>query len=122
MDLRQSLETVAILAKYLRTYAPFIAAIGNSADKGIRQELIVRMASQLVEDKEAFVELSTVVSNLTGSAVDDVNSLFDKLPDAWKANDMKRLFGACYSLGILDKTDLANLTWAEVNWSKHGSK
>ena len=122
MDLRQSLETVAILAKHLRTYAPFIAAIGNSTDKTVRQELVVRIASQLIDDKDAFTELSTVISNLTGSDVGDVSLLFDKLPEAWNANDMKRLFSACYSLGILDKADLANLAWAEANWRKHGNE
>lgn len=118
MTVRQALETTAILAKHLRTYSPFIAAIGNSKSKDVKQELIARLATQLLVDKDALPELVLAVENLTGEKNMPIEELLAKLNESWHVNNGNQLFSLCRAIGILNDADIANLIWAETNWKK----
>ncbi len=117
MTVRQALETTAILAKHLRTYSPFIAAIGTNKDRDVRQELIARLATQLLVDKDALTELTLAVENLTGGVKNSsINELLSLLGESWRTNNVKQLFSLCRAIGILNDEDIASLIWAETNW------
>ena len=124
MPLPQALETAALLSRHLRTYTPIIAAIGSGNRKAVRQELLVRLATQLLEDEPARKDLLQAMSNLLGEEVKilELGALAPALRAAWKANKMQDVMGLCYQCGILDKQDLANVHWVIANWSvKHAS-
>lgn len=116
MTVRQALETTAILAKHLRTYSPFIAAIGSSKDKSVRQELIARLAAQLLTDADALTELTLAIENLTGAKGLSIAELLSRLNESWRVNGVDQLFSLCRAIGILADEDIANLVWAKTNW------
>ncbi len=122
MALPVALETAALLAKHLRTYAPILAAIGGGGRLAVRQELLTQFAAQLLSDEDAWKDLQKALANLMGEPMEQLNleQLIERLPEAWKVNRMGSVFGVCTQIGILDKRDLANYVWVTANWRRRG--
>jgi len=122
MTLEQSVETVALLAKHLRTYTPALAAIGSSPKKLVKQELISRLSKQILEDQEAIPDIVKIITNLTGVQAGEVSeSLLERLVNSWKSNGMNEALVLCFKVGLLERSDIANASWVLSNWSQDGT-
>ena len=122
MTLEQSVETVALLAKHLRTYTPALAAIGSSPKKLVKQELISRLSKQILEDQEAIPDIVKIITNLTGVQAGEVSELLlERLINSWKSNGMNEALVLCFKVGLLERSDIANASWVLSNWSQDGT-
>lgn len=118
MTVPVALETCALIAKYLNSYAPMLGAIGSEGNRALKREMISAIAKALLEDTTALLDIQKIIMNLLGENREFVlGDLANDLYEAWQINRMDRLIGLCQELGIYTRKDLANLAWVIVNWN-----
>lgn len=115
-----AIETVTLLAKHLRTYAPLIALVGRRGDKAFKQIAASRLATELSQDDTAEADVKKILKNLLGRDIEslDWKNLAKGVQMAWKVNRLHEVVGLCISFGLLENSDLANLVWVTENWKR----
>jgi len=120
MTLEKKLETIALLAKHLREYAPFVAAIGSAQTKKGKQLILAELSDKFLNDSDFRADILKVAENLLGKTLSELDSKVVKdIQVSWKTNRLDTAFAVLLELGILDRQDVANLIWIKTNWDKN---
>lgn len=120
MNFEQRIRVVAILGKYLRTHAVTIAAIGAEKKQVNRQVLVERLSAAVMTDKDVWTDILYVFSSVLGSEKlkenIDLKTIVETFYRGWKYNRLDESVVFCAQIGILSKSDTANMMWVVANW------
>jgi hypothetical protein len=119
MTFEEKIRVIAILAKYLRTFAITIAAIGSEKKLDNRQLMIEKLAAQVVGDDDIWRDILYVFSAVLGDKLKeniDLRMIVEEFSRSWRHNRLDDTMLFCLQAGLISKPDLANALWVMSNW------